>query len=244
MEEKQNPYIIPLSILASGILVAGAIMYSGSTGKGGSLLANIGKAPTVAEDEGPAANPSTEGMQTISGEDHIIGDANAPVKIVEFSDLECPFCSRFHVTMKQVMEEYGKDGRVAWVYRHFPLEQIHQYARPAAEGAECANDMGGAEKFWTYIDGVFSRQSEGLSSALLVDVGQSIGLERGSFETCMNSAGHASKIDKNIEDAIASGGSGTPYSIIIAPDGSKTSINGALPLASVKAAVEAALAKD
>ncbi|MCI0542492.1 thioredoxin domain-containing protein [bacterium] len=84
--------------------------------------------------------------------EHILGNPNAEIFIIEYSDLECPFCKRFHETMKQAMEQYGKDGQVAWVYRHFPLDAIHNKARKEAEATECAGELGGNDMFWKYTN--------------------------------------------------------------------------------------------
>lgn len=93
-------------------------------------------------------------INPITSADHIFGNPNAGVKIVEFSDLQCPFCARFHPTLKQIIQEY--DGQVAWVYRHFPLASIHPSARPAAIGSECAAELGGNNAFWKFVDAVFA----------------------------------------------------------------------------------------
>lgn len=78
------------------------------------------------------------------------GNASAKITIVEYSDMECPFCKQFHNTMQQVMAAHEKD--VKWVYRHFPLDSLHQQARAEANMAECANEQG---KFWEFTDSVF-----------------------------------------------------------------------------------------
>lgn len=88
----------------------------------------------------------------VSPDEHIFGNPNASIFIIEYSDLECPFCKRFHETMKQAMEKYGKNGQVAWVYRHFPLDAIHSKARKEAEATECAAEQGGNEMFWKYTN--------------------------------------------------------------------------------------------
>ena len=64
-------------------------------------------------------------VKVVDSEDHIFGNPDAPVKLVEYSDFECPFCKRVHPTLKKIMADYGIDGEVAWVYRHFPLDSIH-----------------------------------------------------------------------------------------------------------------------
>lgn len=91
-------------------------------------------------------------IRPISADDHIIGDPNAKIIIVEYSDLDCPFCKVFHGTMHRIVEE-NKD--VAWVYRHYPLTQLHPNALAKAEETECAWEQGGNDAFWKYADKVF-----------------------------------------------------------------------------------------
>lgn len=91
-------------------------------------------------------------LDPVTEKDHIAGNPNAELLIVEYSDPECPFCKRFHETMMQVMNEYGKTDKVAWVYRHFPLDSIHSKARKEAEAIECAGELGGNDKFWEYLN--------------------------------------------------------------------------------------------
>src|SRR6185295_5043808 len=86
---------------------------------------------------------AAQSVKPVAAEDHIRGDLAAPVKVIEFSDFECPFCKGFHATMKQVMADYEKDGKVAWVYRHFPIDELHSKARKEAQAAECAGELGG-----------------------------------------------------------------------------------------------------
>ena len=85
--------------------------------------------------------------------DHVRGDRNAPIVMIEYSDYECPFCSRFHPTMKQVMQEY--EGQIAWAYRHFPLS-FHPYAQVLAEGSECVAELGGNDAFWEFTDAIYN----------------------------------------------------------------------------------------
>ena len=116
-------------------------------------------------------------MKAISDGDHILGNRNASVKIVEFADMECPFCKRFHVTMQQVVKD--SNGQVAWVYRHFPLDQLHSKARKEAEAVECAAEMGGNEKFWAYLDRIMevTPSNNGLDPAELLNTAAYVGLK-------------------------------------------------------------------
>ncbi len=186
----------------------------------------------------------------VDGEDHILGNPDAPVKLVEFSDFECPFCKRFHLTMKRLMNEYGKDGKVAWVYRHFPLDSLHSKARKEAQAAECANELGGNEAFWSYSDRLFevTPSNDRLDLALLPRIAQEIGLDRAAFEACLegDSRGgkYAAHIEADVQDATASGGTGTPYSLVIAPNGKTFPITGAQPLAALKSIIDLALKEE
>lgn len=92
-------------------------------------------------------------LDPVTASDHIRGDINADVIIVEYSDLECPFCARFHPIIKDILEQYGT--KVAWVYRHFPLDGIHANARAKAEASECVASLGGNDAFWKYVDATF-----------------------------------------------------------------------------------------
>ena len=84
--------------------------------------------------------------------DHWRGSRNAEIAIVEYSDYQCPFCHRVHPTYQQLMQKY--DGKIVWVFRHFPLS-FHPEAMPLAIGAECANELGGQDAFWGFTDKVF-----------------------------------------------------------------------------------------
>ena len=105
--------------------------------------------------KGDTAGAVEVDIPAVSEQDHILGSLDAPVKLVEYSDLQCPFCGRFHPTMQRVAKEYG--DQVAWVYRHFPLESIHPNARPLANASECAANLGGNDSFWKFVDAVFGQ---------------------------------------------------------------------------------------
>jgi len=104
----------------------------------------------LTELEGQYGVPPVTDVPALGDGDHLSGSIDAPVVLIEYSDLQCPFCKSFHPTIKQVLGKYG--DKVAWAYRHFPLEALHPSARPLAEGSECADQLGGNVKFWEYID--------------------------------------------------------------------------------------------
>lgn len=234
--QNKSNWLVPLSIVIAGVMIAVAVIYS--TGRNASQ-----------QRVQPSAAPSTFGsagvdnLKPITNIDHILGNPEAPVKVVEFADTECPFCKRFHPTMQQLIQEYGRSGQVAWVYRHFPLDQIHSKARKEAQALECANELGGNAKFWEYTDRLFeiTPSNNNLDLNELPNIAEHLGLDRTQFETCLNSGKYDQHIQEDLDDAIRSGGTGTPYSIVIAPNGQKFSISGAQPYSAVKQVVDAAL---
>ncbi|MDP3725133.1 MAG: thioredoxin domain-containing protein, partial [Nanoarchaeota archaeon] len=142
MEEEtkqKKDRILPVSILVAGVLISVSIIYGAGKKSFESKKGALGN-----------ETASPERMKEVSGDDHVRGDKNAPVVVVEFSDLECPFCKSFHETMKTVLQNY--EGEVAWVYRHFPLDRLHPKARKEAEASECAAELGGNDAFWAYVD--------------------------------------------------------------------------------------------
>ncbi len=228
----QNNLPISVAIVIAGVIVAGAIYVSAR----GDSAAFAPQPEEVAPLTG-----TVDRIQPVTSADHIRGNPNASVKIVEYSDTECPFCKRFHPTMQQAVKEY--DGKVAWVYRHFPLDQLHPKARKEAEATECAGELGGNEKFWAYLDRLFAvtPANNGLDPAELPTIAQYVGLDVAKFNTCLLSGKYAQHIEDNVQNAMATGGNGTPWSIVVAQNGKKYPLSGAQPYASVKQLIELAL---
>ncbi len=229
--EKTN-LMIPGAIVLAGMLVAGAIFFT--QGKSENAAA-VGKAA--------GEKPAEITVRPVDSTDHILGNPNAELVIVEYSDTECPFCKNFHMTMRQVIDEYGKNGKVAWVYRHFPLVQLHSKAPKEAEATECAADIGGKTKFWDYINRLFelTPSNDGLDPAKLPLIAKEVGIDQKQFETCLSSGKFTAAVQKSYEEAVAAGARGTPYSIIITKSGDKMPIDGAEPHASLKAIIDSLL---
>lgn len=232
-ESKQNNFSIPIAIVMAGALIAGAV-YFGANRTG---TASTSQPQAVAQETG-----DLEQMKSITKDDHIRGDPDAPVKIVEYSDFECPFCKSFHPTMQQAMKEY--DGKVAWVYRHFPLDQLHSKARKEAVASECANELGGNDAFWKYTDRFFEltpSNDQTNIDTVLPQIAEEIGLDGAKFASCLKSGKYDAHIEENVQNATATGGNGTPWSIVIAPSGKKYPLSGAQPYAAVKQLIDIAL---
>ncbi|HBV33343.1 TPA: hypothetical protein DIC39_01625 [Patescibacteria group bacterium] len=234
-----NNLSIPIAIVIAGALIAGALYLS--SGK-------TTTAPTAAENNAvaneqlpPGDAGSLDQMADISVSDHVRGNLDAPVKIVEYSDTECPFCKRFHPIMQQAVSEY--DGQVAWVYRHFPLDSLHPKADKEAEATECANELGGPDKFWAYLDRLFeiTPSNNNLDLAELLNIAEYIGLDAQKFNACLTSGKYAGHVEQDYQNALATGGAGTPWSIIITASGKKYPLSGAQPYESVKQLIDLAL---
>lgn len=175
---------------------------------------------------------------TIGEDDYVRGNPDAKVTLVEFTDLECPFCKKFHPSIKNVFEANGDDVR--WVYKHFPLS-FHPEAKPAAIAAECAGKLGGNDTFWTYVDTLYDNQND-LGDALYKQVAADLGLNATEFATCLDSNEFDAKIAADQQLGQSVGVGGTPSTYVIAGDVAEK-LNGAVPQTQVEAAVADALAR-
>jgi protein-disulfide isomerase len=139
-----------------------------------------------------------------AGDDPARGPADAPVTIVEFSDFQCPYCSRATATLKKLDAAYP--GKIRLVYRDFPLVQIHPNAARAAEAAACANEQG---KFWPMHDAMFEHQDK-LAEADLKASAAALGLDAAAFNTCLDSGRHTAEWKKDAAEGDRYGVSSTP----------------------------------
>ncbi len=201
MQEQKNSFVIPVSIILAGFLIAGGI-----------YLSNKDKTPAINTNNQPKIS-----INSISEKDHLLGDPNAPITIVEFSDTECPFCKMFQVTMNDIMNTYGKDGKVAWVYRHFPLDSLHSKSRKEAEATECVNELGGNTAFWKMLDTIYTNTpaNNGLDFAKLPEFAKTAGVDVTKFNACLDSGKYASLVEANFQDGVKAGVQGTPYSVMV-----------------------------
>lgn len=173
--------------------------------------------------------------------DHIRGERSAKVFLVEYADLECPFCKKFHPALNQIVGEYN--GQVAWVYRHFPLER-HENSQKEAEASECASELGGNDKFWQYVDQIFERTNsdgQGFSLHGLGPLAAEIGIDGSKFENCLNSGKYARHVLDQLAEGRRIGVGGTPATFIVSTSGYSKLIKGALPASDLKAAIDEAL---
>lgn len=235
MEPKQFNLSTPIAIVIAGALIAVAV-YTGMRAPD----AQVAQAPQPSVEAG-----NLDAMAAVTAGDHIRGNPDAPVKIVEYSDFECPFCKRFHETMRQVMDEYGESGKVAWVYRHFPLDSLHPVkARAEAVASECANEVGGNDAFWQFSDRFFEltpSNNQTATETVIPQIIREIGVDETRFKECFESGRYDEHVAGDLENAMATGGNGTPWSIAVTASGKKYPLSGAQPYEAVKQLIELAL---
>lgn len=228
---------VPLAIIIAGALIAGALFFRG------------GATPRTIPPEG-LPNIDAISVKAVSADDHILGNPNADIIVIEYSDTECPYCKTFHGTMHQVMDEYGPQGKVAWVYRHFPLYKgnnpLHPRAGKQAEATECAAELGGNSKFWEFTDRIYeiTPANNGFDMALLPVIAEEIGLDKTAFQTCLDSGKYANKISRSYDEALEAGANGTPYSILISRDGMQVPVTGARSYSVLKSVIDTMLEGD
>src|SRR3989344_2143292 len=206
----------------------------------------VGNAPAPNQPSQPTQAGSVAGeaasVDPLRDNDHVRRDRGARVLLIEYSDLECPFCKRFHPTAKQAVDEYG--GEVAWVYRHFPLDQLHPKADKEAEAVECANELGGENAFWALTDKIYevTPANNGLNLDDLPKLAAEVGLNEVSFKTCLDSGKYADYVESDYQSGVKAGINGTPGNILLDTKTGKTvTIAGAVPIESLKSSIDSLL---
>jgi protein-disulfide isomerase len=206
------------------------------------------KAGAAAQGPAPQAPPPA-----IANVDYVIdiasaavkGAPNARVAVIEFSDYECPFCSRHALnTLPALTKEYIDTGKVRYVFRNLPLESIHPNAMRAAVAAECAGEQG---KYWQLHDRMFANQ-RALDLTTLVNHSKAEGLDATRFQQCVSSDKYTAKIRADQAEAERVGATSTPsfFVAVLTPGDSKARavrlIRGAHPYPTFKAAIDSVLA--
>jgi protein-disulfide isomerase len=207
---RANPYLMPGAIVLSGILVASAFFITSNR--------TNQSAAVVQSQQGQAGEASA---RPITAQDRVRGNPNAPIQFVVYTDYECPFCATFHATLDQIMQTYGRAGHVAYAYRHFPIQELHENAWTLAIAAECAGEVGGNDAFWQYSDLIFQNTAtasgEPLNLSLLPQWASQIGINREAFSSCVDSERTRPRVQTDHDEAVNDArGRGTPHNILMA----------------------------
>lgn len=183
----------------------------------------------------PTANANSGKILALSDSDHVLGDRNAPILLVEYSDMECPYCKLFNETAAKL----AKNGKVAWVYRHFPLS-FHANAQVKAESAECVAEQKGSEAFFSYLTDVMTTSDvgAGFRTEQLYASAAKVGVNQDQFKQCIDSHRMSSRVSRDSKDGSSAGVNGTPGSYLVKKDGTQKFVNGALPYDSLVAMID------
>ncbi len=227
-----NPFIIPVSIVLGLGLIAAALFFTRTP------------APIVTSDVEQESETEEvfTGIRPVDETDHIRGNPNASLLIVEYADFDCPFCKSFQETMNQIITEYGPSGRVAWVYRHLPITKLHPNAKKIALASECVADLGGNDAFWEFSDMVYEGRTGSSPTAItnLNRYAQEVGVDVTAFNTCIQEERFLERVESDAKEAVASGAKGTPYSLILIGD-QQGPLEGALSYDAVKQLIDTLL---
>lgn len=202
----KKQFITPISIIVAGALIAFGLYATGNNS-----VENSNKDLVKG-----ALQKDVPEVPEVTSADHIRGSKDAKIVIIEYSDIECPFCKVYHTTMKTIFNEYGVDNKVAWVYRHFPIEGLHKNAIKEAEATECVAELGGEDKFWEYLDLLYAttKSNDGLDLSTLPELGAKIGVDKAKLKTCIDSGKYTTKIKEAVAAGAKAGAQGTPYTVI------------------------------
>ena len=223
----KSSYTIPVAIVLGGVIVAIAIYVS--MPKNQSAYSGSGDPALV---------------RPVGVNDHILGNPAAKVMVVEYADFDCEYCKGFSDTLHQIVANEGATGDVAWVYREFPLTEIHPNAMKHAEAAECAAQVAGNDSFWKFADLLFAKQP--VDPSQYGTFAGTLGIPGDAFAACFSDA--SSTVDARIladrQNALDMGAQGTPFSIILVAGKPPVVIGGAYPYGAVKQLVDTALASQ
>lgn len=224
MDLDRRTWLIPGAIVLAGIILSFTIYSIRTTHILGAPEGDVGA------------------LRPIHPNEHIIGDPEASVIIVEYADIDSPYAKEFQKTLSQLVTEYGPSGKVAWVYRHFPLVDQHRYSIEHAEAAECVASLGNRTAFWRFIDLV---QANAPASTQFNPSGYpaliaQLGVDATAFNECLSSDRYSAKVEADFANGLAIGADASPYSILLVRGKEPAVINGSVPYATLKEIVEAA----
>ena len=250
---KENKTIIVIALAA--ILIAGSLIFLGlqlgnDSGPSNQLsfaeqLEDYQKQQEQVQIEAQAEQEKQAAEQAKNvippnEDDHILGDRDALISIIEYSDFECPFCKRFYKTPKQAIAD--NPGVVNSVFRHFPLNFHDPLATKQALASECVADIGGNEKFWQYHDKIFETtdsNGKGMEVSELTTLATEIGVNTSEFKACLDSEKFLAEVEADIKSGVDAGVTGTPGNIIRNnKTGEVRFLPGAYPIEAIQAAID------
>ena len=227
MKNKKDQLNIAMAVIVAGVIIAGALLLRGKEPP----------KPTVATE---TPNTDLSGFQ-IKANDHVLGNPNAKVVMIEYADYQCPFCGKFFTeTLGSIKQNYVDTGKVEFVYRDFAF--LGSESVKAVEATECANDQG---KYWEYHDYLFTHQNGenegGFADKNLKSFAKTLGLNTNEFNSCLDSGKYTQAVKNSNIGASANGVNTTPWSFIVKDGKVVDEVKGAYPLSIVTTKLESAL---
>lgn len=255
MKDKINKPVI-FAIVFAAILISGSLIFLGTQMGGGGVSSNnleaniqegidayIQKQQAEASKAQAEANKPKVVEGDFTDDDPVLGDKNAPVTLIEFSDYECPFCKRhFTQTLPKLKEKYIDTGKVKMVFRDFPLGFHNPLATQEAMAAECAREQGDDETYFAYHDLIFQTtrsNGRGMEKEKLYDLAEQVGVDRAKFTDCLDSEKYKDEVKKDIASGSKAGVRGTPGFLV-----NGQLVSGAQPFSVFEAIIEAELNKQ
>ncbi len=221
-EYRPNPFLIPLSIIVAGAIVAGAILYNGRA-------ANIANATSLAAATATTATPTQAAVSTQTytvslADANTQGNANAKVAFIEFSDYQCPYCQQlFQSTLPSLHQNYFDNGKVFHVFKDFPLTSIHPNAMVGALGARCAGEQG---KYWEMHDKLYTTDQSTNDATKIEQYASDLGLNTSQFNDCLTNAKYQNDVNTDMDQGNKLGVQGTPTILIGKIDHKKNTVTG------------------
>jgi protein-disulfide isomerase len=224
----KNSIAVPVAIVFGFTMIAIAIFFTGGD-----------REPTVVTQAIPEAATETSTPRPVDNTDYIKGNPNAPILIIEYSDYDCPFCKQYHETLTSIIDEFGANGRVAWVYRQFPIAQLHPNSPKISEAALCVGEIGGQTAFWNFSDSVFASRelNEFTNITKLPEFASLAGVSVEQFQSCYNSGRMEEKVLASAEEAFKIGARGTPHTVVMVGN-QQAVVNGAQSYDVVRSIIE------
>ncbi len=221
-------WVLPVAIVAAGVIVATAL-----------YMVRIHSLVNTTTGDPAAIRPVTP-------VDHLMGNPSAPVVLIEYGDIDSEYTKKFNSIMEQIMTEYAESGKVAWVFRHFPIISIHPNAAAHASAAECVASIAGPNSFWRFIDAIAAQApgSNQFSPKDYSTIIAGLNVPSDQFAACVSKGTFESKVQGDFTNATLAGAKGAPYLVLIVKGKPPVTIDGALPYSSMKKILDDAVARS
>lgn len=194
---------LPLIIVITGVVISISIY----------IVTSENYVPRTQKSVQTHKSSSNEKILPVTVGDNILGNPNAPIKIIEYADFSCSYCAQYQQTLRKIINNYGTTGKVAWVFREFPLPS-HSNALQEAQTAQCVAKTAGNDTFWKFADILFSNQP--IKETQLGEYVKSSGADPTKVALCVSNGTTNARILAERKNAEAIGVNGIPYTLILA----------------------------